>query len=123
MQPDPMVRMLARYAVAIVIVLVLLPAIARTLGLPVWITPLALSLCLLGLPVAAAAVPAAASGKVRFNSFSGSVRSIPSPVASHRAAASSDPCSAIASARTRTAGAVLSRDAGGSSGRRRLSGA
>jgi hypothetical protein len=51
-----MMRMLARYAVAIVLVVLGLPIIARTLLLPNWITPLVLSLCLLGLPVAAAAL-------------------------------------------------------------------
>ena len=56
MQPDPMVRLLARYGVALVIVMLLLPMIARTLSLPDWITPLALLLCLLGLPLAAAAL-------------------------------------------------------------------
>lgn len=56
MQPDPMVRLLARSAVVIVIVIVVFPIIARALALPDWIVPLTLGLCLLGLPVAAAAL-------------------------------------------------------------------
>lgn len=56
MQPDPMLRLLARYAAVFVGVALIAPTIVRALALPAWVVPLVLSLLVLGMPIAAAAI-------------------------------------------------------------------
>lgn len=56
MQTDPMLRLLIRYVAIFRGVALIVPPIVRALALPRWVVPFALSIFVLGMPVADAAV-------------------------------------------------------------------
>lgn len=56
MQPDPMLRLLARYVMMCLGVALVVPTLVRLLALPSWVVPLVLATLVLGMPVAAAAM-------------------------------------------------------------------